>query len=169
MPRLLACLLIVWALFSATLNAAEPAATTTRTIHFPQNQSIGKLWALRIESSEDSEADGPVANREYLGEARGGVTLPAATRLELAVDADAVRRLSALRRLRPDDLYSLSISGAQDGTVIPDEREPCIGNAVRLRTHHVRVIVITRGCNQIIVLCPTSGGLLCMMYDIWRC
>jgi beta-lactamase regulating signal transducer with metallopeptidase domain/Leucine-rich repeat (LRR) protein len=83
-----------------------------RVVHFPKDMSLGKL------SIQDDNAvreltywfhwtgiKGP--QWEYLGQAQGDVHVPAGKRLSLTVNKTAWRDLSALSKLRPDDLYRL--------------------------------------------------------------
>ncbi|MBF8302599.1 MAG: hypothetical protein HW396_880, partial [Candidatus Dadabacteria bacterium] len=71
-----------------------------RVIHFPTDCSMGKLYLLNL--------DNPDSEWEVLGEARGIITVPVGKGLELSVSEEAVKDLSPLSKLKPNDLQELS-------------------------------------------------------------
>ena len=84
----------------------------SRVVHFPKNRSLGKLEIQDENAVREltywfhwTGIAGP--QWEYLGQAQGDVLVPAGKRLSLFVDKTAWRDLSALSKLRPDDLYRL--------------------------------------------------------------
>lgn len=104
-------------------------AKAGRVVHFPKDRSLGELKIQDAGIKRQVETfyhwiDNAnwYDNAEYLCEATGDVKVPAGKRLALLVAPDAWRDLSALKELRPDDLYMLQICGSfQDGTK-PDSR-----------------------------------------------
>jgi len=104
---------------------AEPGEPGSRVVHFPRARSLGTLKVK--DASIDRQADVLDFGRaEYegwddLGQAMGDVAVPANKLLGLWVRPAAFKDLSPLRRLRPNDLHILWISGRPDG-VKPDDR-----------------------------------------------
>ena len=98
-----------------------------RVVHFPADRTLGKLMIqdenlerqikkfFHWTESGDTEWD-------YLGQARGDVTVPAGKRLALYVARTAWKDLSPLFSLDPDDLHMLSIYGPFQGRTLPDDR-----------------------------------------------
>jgi beta-lactamase regulating signal transducer with metallopeptidase domain len=83
-----------------------------RVVHFPKDRSLGKLEIQDADAVRKltywfhwTGIAGP--QWEYLGQAQGDVRVPAGKRLSLFVNKTAWRDLSALSKLRPDDLYRL--------------------------------------------------------------
>jgi len=74
----------------------ELLAQASRTLHFPADRSMGKLW---LKEPEDSI---------LLGEARGDVTVPLRSKVWLEVSPEALH--GPLPLLRPNDLHTLTIS-----------------------------------------------------------
>ncbi len=99
----------------------------SRVLQLPRDRSLGVLKVK--DTSADSGADALEFGREesegweYLGEAMGDVIVPAGKRLRLWVHPAALSDLSGLRKLKPDDLHILCVSGdgVPDG-VTPDDR-----------------------------------------------
>ncbi len=87
-------------------------AGEARIVHFPKDRSLGKLEIQDADAVRKltywfhwTGIAGP--QWEYLGQAQGDVRVPAGKRLSLFVNKTAWRDLSALSKLRPDDLYRL--------------------------------------------------------------
>jgi len=76
-----------------SLDALEATVTRQlRIVRFPEDRSMGRLYLFP---------------EDYMGEARGMVTVPAGKQLELQVSEEACRDLSPLSALKPDDLLGL--------------------------------------------------------------
>ncbi|MFH1715998.1 MAG: hypothetical protein ABIF19_01495 [Planctomycetota bacterium] len=113
--------------YAAQRPAAANPLLAERVVHFPADRTLGNLmiqdenakrnigsffyWTL----AGDSEWD-------YLGQARGSVTVPAGKRLSLSVAQDAWKDLSPLLSLKADGLHMLTIYGPYQGGALPDER-----------------------------------------------
>jgi hypothetical protein len=110
------------------LQRTTSAATEkpgVRVLHFPQNRSLGKLWVF-TGTPEESEIT-PLSMfrlddhlREDLGQAKGDVAVPADKPIHLIISKPA-QNLSPLARLRPSDLYMLTIWGTGQTVYNPDE------------------------------------------------
>lgn len=97
-----------------------------RIVHFPADRSIGKLTIQDADTRRHIKSffywtDTTDSQWEYLGQARGSVTVPAGKRLALEVAQDAWKDLSALSGLEPDDLYMLTIYASSQGGMPPDD------------------------------------------------
>jgi len=107
--------------------ADSPAPLGQRILHFPEDRSLGKLsvqtgpmerYTLNVHFSQFAEW-------EYLGQAIGNVTVPADARIMLETHRSALKDLSPLSSLGPNDLYQLEISadmtdiGNPDVTIMP--------------------------------------------------
>ena len=86
---------------------------TRRSLHFPADRSVGKLFVPRVEDSFwDTTHHQPVYwgnwGWEYIGEAKGKVTVPADAKVKLTFSAAAVNDLSWIADLGADDVHALS-------------------------------------------------------------
>jgi len=93
-------------------KAEELRNVEVRVVHFPAGRSLGKLY---ISDTEKSREFGywfhwtRIGERsEYLCEAQGDVHVPAGKRLSLTISPTALRDLSPLAKLRPDDLHGIA-------------------------------------------------------------
>jgi len=92
----------------------------SHVVHFPKDRSLGNLLIQdvgvkrQIESFYHWVGD---AKWEYLGQARGDVSVPAGKRLALHIPKNAIYDLSPLSELGPNELYGLSLRNtpADDG------------------------------------------------------
>lgn len=107
---------------AGTLSVCSPrvsaAGDPARTLHLPADRSLGSLSVQDVNAVRRIETfhywiDG--AEWDYLGPARGDVVVPAGKRLMLSVAGGQWRDLSPLLKLKPDDLYRLSIHGSFGG------------------------------------------------------
>jgi len=97
-----------------------------RTVHFPADRSLGKLYTQDADTVREltywfhwtGTGEG---EPEYLCEAQGDVHVPEGKRLSLTVSKAGSRDLSALSKLRPDDLYSLGFEVSLAGPVTLSE------------------------------------------------
>jgi len=107
--------------------ADSSAPVGQRIIHFPEDRSLGKLsiqtgpmerYTLNVQFSQFAEW-------EYVGQAMGDVTVPADGCIMLQTNKSALKDLSPLSSLGPNDLYQLEISaemadiGNPDVTIMP--------------------------------------------------
>jgi len=111
-----------------------------RIVHFPSDRSLGQLriqdagsvrqlnyWFYWTDTGEPA--------LEYLCEAQGDVRVPAGKRLYLAVNGTTSRNLSALSKLKPDDVYGITLSALPKDPVEPgDECMPHIAHLTGLKS-----------------------------------
>ena len=110
-----------------------------RVVHFPKDRSLGKLEIQDDNAVREltywfhwTGIKGP--KWEYLGQAKGDVHVPAGKRLSLFVNKTAWRDLSALSKLRPDDLYRLYLPAITTDREKPDDKcMPHIAHLTGLR------------------------------------
>ena len=109
----------------STVN--ESQSGQARVVHFPEGRSLGKLEIQDDNAVREltywfhwTGIEGP--QWEYLGQAQGDVQVPAGKRLSLVVNKTAWRDLSALSKLRPDDLYRLYLPAISTDRVKPDDK-----------------------------------------------
>jgi len=103
--------------FAQTRQARTEDDAGQRVLHFPKNRSLGRLMIqdAGIVRHIDTfyhwvNSANWYENAEYLGEARGDITVPADKRVALFVNRNAVDNLSGLLKLKPNDLYMLSLA-----------------------------------------------------------
>lgn len=132
--------ILVSVLFCAVFMPVCSAKTAggqvnTRIVHFPKDRSMGKLKVLESSPENGCRLDAGGDKWEYLCEAVGDVTVPADKRLMLIVSWDGLKDLSPLARLRPDDLYALTVSeNPESPPANPDETiMPHLGGLTGLR------------------------------------
>jgi len=116
----------------AQSRPAEMEETETggvRIVHFPKDRSLGTLKLLDKNRKRQIATffywiDGHSwwSDWEYLGEAKGDVTVPAGKFLGLEINPDGWRDLSPLSRLRPDDLYELNFWSRQTNRAKASDR-----------------------------------------------
>lgn len=106
-----------------------------RVVHFPKNRSLGKLEIQDADAEREltywfhwTGIKGP--KWEYLCQARGDVHVPAGKRLSLFVNKTAWRDLSPLSKLRPNDLYKLSLYALPTDRAKPGDK--CMPHIVHL-------------------------------------
>jgi len=103
------------------LVEGEMMEEETRVLHFPKDRSLGTIKVLdanikrQIQTSHIDSWDSigwhdwsDWTKAEYFGEAQGGVVIPAGKKVGLFLSKDAIKDLSPLLNLKPDDLYMLS-------------------------------------------------------------
>ena len=83
-------------------NAEEIESSRRRIISFPEDRSMGKLFAR--DSGQDSWYEG----WQELGEAKGDVSVAAGKEVKLQISEQAAGDLTALDKLEADDLQMLS-------------------------------------------------------------
>jgi len=98
----------------ARFGIAARSPHQQRVLRFPEDRSMGQI-AVREVGTRDSLpyylGSPAAANWVWLGAARGPMVIPAGREVRLLVSSEsALRDLSPLADLRPDDLDSLSIS-----------------------------------------------------------
>jgi len=87
-----------------------------RIVHFPNDRSLGKLFISDENARSEIRGFGydiEGTKWERFGQAQGDVTIPAGKRLQLILSSwtwEKPDNLSALRKLKPDDIYSLILS-----------------------------------------------------------
>ncbi|MFA6245042.1 MAG: M56 family metallopeptidase, partial [Candidatus Hydrogenedentales bacterium] len=98
--------------------APQQQPTATRVIRFPRDRAIGMLYTrttptvLRHRLSPNYSA---VDSWDVLAAAQGNVAVPVDAKVKLIISGQAIQGdLSALARLKPDDLYALEISCHED-------------------------------------------------------
>ncbi|HCO94877.1 MAG TPA: hypothetical protein DIU00_13155, partial [Phycisphaerales bacterium] len=83
-------------------NAEKIESSRRRIISFPEDRSMGKLFAR--DSGQDSWYEG----WQELGEAKGDVSVAAGKEVKLQISEQAAGNLAALNKLKADDLQMLS-------------------------------------------------------------
>lgn len=83
-------------------NAEESKTDKVRIVHFPKDRSLGTLYVRDFGSESWYE------HWESLGEAKGDISIPPNKQVKLQVNEEAADDLSALTKLRADDLQMLS-------------------------------------------------------------
>jgi beta-lactamase regulating signal transducer with metallopeptidase domain len=125
---------------SAGPDTEHMETSKARVVHFPKDRSLGKLEIQDENAVREltywfhwTGINGP--EWEYLGQAQGDVQVPAGKRLSLTVNKTAWRDLSALSKLRPDDLYRLYLPAILTDRVKPDDKcMPHIAHLTGLRS-----------------------------------
>ena len=120
-----------------------------RILHFPRNRSLGKLWVF-TGTPEESEIT-PLSMwrlddhlREDLGQAKGDVAVPTDKPIHLIISGPS-QDLSPLARLRPSDLYMLTIRGSGQRVHNPDETiMPYLSGLKGLEFLNISYLNITR-------------------------
>lgn len=106
------CLLSLLLAMPPACSRLEP--TVERTLDFPADRSLGRLWIVEEKPSFLS------GSGEFdQGDARGRlrIVVPAGWQLELRVSAQGATDLSGLSRLKADDLWGLSFHGTPSPTM----------------------------------------------------
>lgn len=85
-----------------------------RVVHFPPDKDLGLLKTIEASKGHPSIVNTDVDYR-VLGAAKGDVAVPAGRRLVLFVNEKTLRNLPGLSTLKPDDLYSVHLSGSYSG------------------------------------------------------
>ena len=103
-------------LILASIKAAAIAEDEARILHFPRDRSLGLIV---VKDADSIEGQIPQKNwfqkSECFSEAQGDVIIPSGKIVALLVNRDAIKDLSPLLNLKPDDLYMLSqLTGAWD-------------------------------------------------------
>jgi len=98
-----------------TMQANAPISQPSRRIiHFPPDKDLGLLKTIDVSKGHPS-----ITNTDFdyrsVGLAKGDVTVPADRRLLLFIHENKWRNLSYLSTLKPDDLYTVYLSGSYSG------------------------------------------------------
>ncbi len=95
-------------------DAARLQEPGSRVVHFPTDRSIGTVKVIDADKKRAIETfhhwvDGTFwwSAWEYIGQARGSVVVPTGKVLGLKLHKDALKDLSPLRKLDPNDLHTL--------------------------------------------------------------
>jgi Leucine-rich repeat (LRR) protein len=127
-------------------ESAEPAKNE-RVVHFPKDRSLGKLY---IQDMVESQRFGywfhwtrEGEEKEYLCEAQGDVRVPSGKRLCLSIHPTALKDLSALSNLKPDDLYNVSFQTTDRYPYATDEVMPFISKLTGLKSLNLKRSNIT--------------------------
>ncbi len=120
--------------------------TTTRVLHFPKDRSLGRIKVMdanikrQIQVSHYDSLDSvgwhdwfDWGEAEYLGEAQGDVVIPAGKKAALFLNKDAIKDLSPLLNLKPDDLYMLSHLPTVRNQLLPAKCMPYIAHLTGLK------------------------------------
>jgi parallel beta-helix repeat protein len=110
------------------LSVQEPLKKG-HVVHFPADRSLGMLCVQRETIGAPIHWWWGLHDQwqflrspwQYLAEARGDVAVPAGKRLGLIVDRDGLKDLAHLAKLRPDDLYMLSIKCGENAADKPGD------------------------------------------------
>lgn len=115
------------------ISATQLPSSEVRIVHFPKDRSLGTLKLLDRNKNRNKKRQIATFDRwidnfswwadwEYLGEAKGDVTVPANNILGLEISPEGWRDLSPLSRLKPDDLYELRFLSCQPGLTKAGDR-----------------------------------------------
>jgi len=112
-----------------------------RVIHLPKDRSLGRLMIGEERHSARTHPFGypfEAINWEFFGQARGDITIPAGKRVRLILYSWTWKNpgnLSALKKLQPDDIYSLTLSPRwSKGPSPTDKCMPYVAYLTGLRT-----------------------------------
>ena len=113
-------------------DTSVPSAVSRegRVLRFPA-YSLGSLY-IQDDSDEQKLYRswwGNEGERDYLAPAKGKVTIPAGKRVILIISSDVwtdPEKLDALKQLKPDDLYNLTISPGYAAPETPPPTDACI-------------------------------------------
>jgi hypothetical protein len=100
---------------SESKNLTDPV-NQERVYHFPKDHSLGRLMIWEERRSVRSLPFGypfEAIRWEYFGQARGDITIPAGKRVRLILYSRMWKNpgnLLTLKQLKPDDIYSLTLS-----------------------------------------------------------
>ena len=101
-------------------TSANPPPTN-RVLHFPPDRSLGKIIIQDVNRKRQIKGiiywDDGYWNEDtdFLGQAQGDVVVPAGQNVQLTVNKNAIKDLSPLLELRPDDIYKLSLRSLPAG------------------------------------------------------
>lgn len=126
--------------YQPQMPKSDSTKSSARIVHFPTDRSLGSLsiqdargvrelayWFYWTDTGESA--------MEYLCEAQGDVCVPAGKRLYLTVNGTTSRNLSALSKLKPDDLYGITLLARPGDPVEPgDECMPHIAHLTGLKS-----------------------------------
>ena len=92
------------------------AESEERILHFPKERSLGRIMVINANIERQIKTfhftvdgvDWHHRQAEYLGEAQGDVIIPAGKKTALILNKNAIKDLSPLLNLKPDDLYMFS-------------------------------------------------------------
>lgn len=131
---LLSSLCLVVPLASLSPMATGETITRMRTVHFPEQYSLGRVSVVELTGLESDWID----SRD-LGQAQGEVMVPADKALRLTVSDTGLSHLSALGTLKPDDLQVISFNG-------------------RVNDAHLAQLPVIKGLKRIVTYAPTLGN-----------
>jgi hypothetical protein len=105
-------------------DLTKKTASQSRVLHFPKDRSLGKIMVQAADISRRPQtfrrdSTSRFAEGEYLCEAQGDVMVVAGKRVGLVVNEAAGQDLSALTRLKPNDLYYLMLAGSVNNSSMP--------------------------------------------------
>jgi len=98
---------------TASSDVPTAVSGSSRVIHFPKDRSLGKVLIANPHNMSFT-VNHETNPWKFAGLAQGKVEIPANTIARLEVAKEALRDLSPLSKLRPDDLQSLSLAVAEN-------------------------------------------------------
>lgn len=108
----------IWEAIRNYASQQPPANKTVlpeRVVQFPADRSLGRIVVQDIDKERQIKGfvywDDGYWNKgaDYLGQAQGDVVIPTGKNVQLTVNKNAVRDLSPLLKLKPDDICKLSL------------------------------------------------------------
>ena len=102
-PALALCVFRLLAPIAVAANSG--GSPPAREVRFPADRSLGTLWTLDWKSEDRNRSEA----WQYLGDARGTVSVPAGKELKLRATEEGLDDLSPLATLGPADLQSLKL------------------------------------------------------------
>ena len=101
--------------YAAQKPAGANARPAGRVLHFPKDRSLGKIVVQDVDRKRQIKGimywgEGYWnEDTDFLGQAQGDVVIPAGKNVQLTINKSAIRDLSPLLKLKPDDIYKLSL------------------------------------------------------------
>jgi len=112
------CLLVLWACAMLATGQPTDKAGGLRVLQFPADRPMGEVFMrdAGLEATAGYFVDSPQSNTwDFVGPARGDVGIPAGKQVWLSVfHPAALKNLSPLARLGPNDLCVLTVDGRAD-------------------------------------------------------
>ena len=107
-----------------------------RILHFPKERSLGRIMVIDANIKRQIQTfhftvdgvDWHHRQAEYIGEAQGDVVIPAGKKTVLILNKNAIKDLSPLLNLKPDDLYMFS-------NMVTADNYPSVGRCMQYIAH----------------------------------
>jgi len=94
----------------SNISYAEIPENKVRTVHFPDNVSLGSLSIGKLQSLNTNWW----GDWQHIGLARGRITIPTDKSLHMYIKGDALEHLSYLSELSPSDIQVITMEDIED-------------------------------------------------------